>query len=618
MASFRCKLKLFKNLGRRLCATVAGVYLLGFQTLFAGEFNLPSVKRLGIVPATSNVKEFRRFSGEGLGGEGGFAALPLTDDQMAGAVTEMVEKASQETGRFLTIVLESPMQAKRSSAITKSYDLDSYLYSYLQFEPDQIKLVMELKLPGQNKDSDQNITFVREELFLATESSEAVIFDGLRSLMGRIVHTLGHDGKVTNFRNDFVTLDFGTERGLAPGSLVVLGIQVAKAVHPVTGEVFRAQPRAFYEAEVVDAQPSSSLARIVAKDETALLYAARTANGGVENNLLAWRKPPEPRSSSLGRKKLSTSDEKFKVTEGTAQSGFNSPSKESLVAKKNVTGRKDMAPYASAAIDSQEDPVGNPALQDFELEASDIQDSATERRRKNRNSRTQESALDQQPEEDVADGDVKQEPTSKSNEEFSGFNLKDVSARSVRLGLGSSFGQLDTDLGPRYTGVPSTVLNKVSAEVLVNLPAHLHGKPSLAYASYAGGDVEGSVFTLALPVVKQFHTLPQGKIYGGAEVEISSGEAKTIRVKKDLSHFDIKALAEMESKFSGLGTGEFLVGLSVLGIFGGHLEGMLGAHVFPSLVAPKELGLFVKAARGPEGWATYEIGASWTLDVHGN
>lgn len=587
----------------------------GFET-GAAEL-LPPIRRLGLRPVTTNVAELRTYLSKESSGDlapGGFASLPLSAEQASERLQEMLEHALDTSGRYFHVSSGATAHGDGASVLLRGgsgggewerrleedYDLDAWLQADVFFAPDQARVQLTLHT-GTRKGVR---LLAREDVLLRPDATEKDLHEAFLVALGRVSSTLGHDGRVTSMRDELVTLDFGKERGLLAGSRVELGLVVLAAAHPASGETLRSRRVTTHAVEVLDAREGTSIARIVRLNPLVVRKAAELFSRGHADDLplLAWRQVAPPVLTSRGKNPWEQPRQvEVEPLTGAVSQGY---------AYEKAHGTEGSLP----SQDSQDAGFlgalfGVPSSRKARTEHTATADA------KGTAHADRQTGADATSEEfDEVEGEERLPQVPRPSPRGRSRPARDdVAFLSARAGLGTTFGILETDRGDRYSDFPATVLNTLRAQVHLGLPSEWESKPEVALRLYSGGDVEGSQFILAAPLLKPAVQTQQGRLLLGGELHIGGGQVKTIRVQESLSHFALLGVAEYEAHFSGLGAADVGGGLSLFGLFGGHLEGYLSVSVSPSAFLPKPLGLHVRLEAGPEKWTAIEFGASWAF-----
>jgi hypothetical protein len=576
----------------------------------------------------------------------------LSEEQASDRVLEILEHGLESSGRFFHVSLaptpggdasaafapgESPEVA--AARLTRDYDLDAWMQADVLFTPEQVRvrLVVTRGPPGAT-----GRLLAREDVYAPADVTERGLHEALLTALGRVSETLGHDGRVTSLREDLVTLDFGRERGLAPGSRVELGLVVLAASHPASGEALRSRKVTTHVVEILDARRGTSVARVVKRNPTVLRRASDLFSGGVNEDLplLAWRPRPRPalttqgdapwetprevetapiiggNDAGFGRHRTSPSPSSEKESEGVRERDdagflgelFGSSRQRQRGGAQAHRSQGDNVPERERRADAGES--GQP-LEDASGNANndgddgDYGDELGENEGEGDGSNPSHGDGTRGGSFEEGDDPLKGRPSRRGGEAFG--------LMAARAGLGMTFGILETDRGDRYTDFPATVLNTALVQADFTLTDGWIAKPEAALRLYSGGDVEGSEVAIKAPVLMAMHQTRAGRLLAGGELHLSSGNVKTIRVKKNLGHLAILGVGEYEAHSSGVGSADVGAGVSVFGLFGGHLEGFLRVGLTPSSVLPAPLSLYARLSSGPEKWSAVDFGALWAF-----
>lgn len=553
---------------------------------------LPSIRRIAIDLPKTNSTEFRSFMSSSESEISGFLALPLTEEQMNESLMKTVESVSQSTGRFWSISVDSTLDFLNSNdkstsfatRLSKQYDLDAWLVPEVIFQPDHTLVRVSLRSTGLQK------TIAREDVTLVASPSLNEIKSGFQNAIARLTSTLGHDGKVSYFRDDLMTLDFGLERGLASGQKLKAGVVLLSAFHPQTGEFLRAKRVATYELEVIESRQGSTLARVVAHDRVASTEIAnRLKREASELPLLAWRPDPK-KSETTWQDALDTAA----ITHsGASESGFGALRSNPPLQKEQKVATS--APETAAAKHSE--PVAPTNIVQREASGESI-----------------ERNVDGNGQLEEADS------AHSTHEEFYPHH--------VNVGLGAVYGTLSSL--PKKVGA-STQLTEtrssgISPGLFANAIFEYEGweiEPALEYMLFTTAEVtavSGSFASLEVLGQTKVYEFTPGvdALYAGGSVEYTFGTVKTALLKNEanntsgtrsLSHAGAAIHATYSRKLPGLLSAKALMGITVPD-FGVKFY----AYATNIVALPKELSFFLmfKTIQA-KNWDVMGLGVQWDV-----
>jgi hypothetical protein len=564
--------------------------VLPLQTISAMS-PMPAVRRVGVLPARSNVVEFREFMRDEARKMRGFLSLPYTEEQVSRELSRMTLRGVSDSGRFWSLSLDalvelsgvSPQHSRDYTAaelrLYKTYDLDAWIEPEVLFGPDHTKLRLTLRSAR-----DRSFVLAREDIIFEAFPTSGEVEKNMHNALARVAATLAHDGRVTWRKSDLVVVDFGKERGLTQGTLLAAGYVILSARHPVTMEYLRAQKIQTLELEVVEAREGSSVCRIVRRHALMETEANNLLPGLTEKGLLAWRKGAPAESGWLEFAPAKTADASIV---SSAEAGFQSDEKPQTVE----------APVATPPVATP--PVVTPPQQ-VEAEGNGAEPVAKDS-------------------EDMSDG-------SSLVEDIEGlFDFSRWKPREGTVGLGLAGGSLDSSTGSLKTEFPATVLNSVRGAIRLRYSNEIYLEPETYLHSFSGF-VDGYRAELALPL--SYVTLGNMEKPGAGALavglgptflfgEVSSVRTVAGRVRKttqSFSAFDvaIHGIYGMEVPVVGTVRAKAAVAIAeVLQGEGAALE--LRAQLHPHLYLPRELGFYGGMRMGPGIWFGYDLGATWTL-----
>jgi hypothetical protein len=586
---------------------------------------MPAIRRVGILPARSNVVEFREFMRNETRNTSGFLSLPYTEDQVSRELSRMALRGVSDSGRFWSLSLDalvelsgvSPQGARDYTAaelrLYKTYDLDGWIEPEVLFSPDHTKLRLTLRSAR-----DRSLVLAREDIVFEAFPTSGEIEKNVHNALVRVAATLAHDGRVTWRKNDLVVVDFGKERGLAHGSLLAAGYVILSARHPVSQEYLRSQKIQTLELEVIEAREGSSVCRIVRRHPLMETEANNLVPGLTEKGLLAWRKSNPAESGWLEFSPSKTAD--VGIVSG-AEAGFRSEEKSQItppaqtpaaLVQPAVPGEKssEERPSKAATVPEQ---ASTPAPLSNDGEKSDSAQAA------------QNNSADAEEEQDDSG---KENRSSSLVDELEGlFDFGKWKPREGMVGLGLAGGQLDSTSGTLKTEFPATILNSIRGSVLLRYSKQIYVEPDAYFHSFSGL-VDGYRAEFALPLSYvtwgDFEKPGIGALAFGLGPTVLLGEVSSVRtiagrVRKTTQSFSAVAVAihgiySLDVPVVGVLRAKASVPIAeVLQGEGTALD--LRAQVHPYRYVPKELGFYAGMRMGPGIWTGYDFGASWTLKL---
>jgi hypothetical protein len=581
-------------------------------TSVGGMSPMPAVRRLGILPAHTNVAAFRTFLREDAVNSKGFLALPMTEEQVSRELSRMVVRASAASGRFWSLSLDALVELsgvaqsrKDYSAaelrLQKAYDLDAWIEPEVSFSPDHTKLRLTVR-----SSRDRTFILAREDVLFDAMPSGADIEKNFRNALARISSTLGHDGRVTWRKDNLVVVDFGKERGLAPGSQLGAGYVVLSARHPVSQEYLRSQKIETLELEVVEARDGSSLCKIQKRSSMMETEANNLVPGLTEKGVLAWRKGPAGASWSDFE-----SSKAGAIVSGT-EGGFQSDEPEVTVSQRENGASKPNSQEAKVAEKLK-------AVKAYPMPAQAEVSQGTDEAQDTQKSQAESPRPRQSEGEDE----------SRGAEELPDFmNLSRWKPVHYVLGVGIAGGSLDTAGGTKSADVPpSSLLNSVKGSGVFTFSRLVYAEPQVSYHFWSD-TIDGYRFEAELPImysvlgtVSNVGSMP-GSLAFGAGPTLLIGQAKASyrlanrsrQAKQDFSAVDILLKGAWAAQLPQFGEVQAEVGVALLELFddSAALDIRVGGH--PFVFAPKPLGLYAGFRSGPGIWTGWNLGVSWQIE----
>lgn len=568
---------------------------------------LRAIRRVGILPGTNNLEDFRSFLRNDSQGPRGLAAEPISARDLEQVAARMLVDAAGETGRFW-VLRETPFEVPSADArakLAERYDLDAWLAPEIVFAPDHTLVRAALRPRSAPFEADPSAllepALAREDVLLEAHPSREAVQRAFGKALARIISTLGHDGALTFQQDDLVVSDFGLERGLAPGSEVAGGIVLLRARHPAGDEVLRVERIPLMTLKVLEVRQGSALLKVVARDRLRTDELRETL--GLARDalppLLAWRVLPTAPSTGW----TGNIDAPLPPIVGSAPRGFsgNVPKERPVPippGKKEVPGNR-----VQGNGEEQESPMG----EGLPPRPAPLRESRADLLK---------------PEDEARGGDPAEKlPDGASSNGAEGFpawaDIGSWRPHSLALGLAYTGGALSTTRGLRNTGFPYYVLNTAFVAAELEIMEGLFLAPRFTYSAFSGWDVEGTrgeggIMALA----KIFDQGGQGfEIQAGGGIAGTFGQADTVLLKQDLTTLEGVGVIAARKRFPGIGLASAAFELSVSGLLYGHAEGALEMQLTRMDALPKPLGIHLRTRAGPEAWLELLCGVSW--DVSG-
>jgi hypothetical protein len=527
------------------------------------------LRRLGLLPVSHNIIEARKSLSDQTTLRG-LLAQPLSPEEFALRLNTQLKSVADASGRFWTMdAIAGESASGRSAAqpdlstfqkaqLVREYDLDAWLKSEIYFTADHT--AVRLAIVGTNS----NAVIAREDILLPFGADWDALTNAFAQTIGRMSDTVGHDGRVVFENNGLVGIDFGTERGLANGHVLQVGLVLQAANHPQTGEVMRYQRVPLMTLEVVDAKQGASLCRKVQVNPDLIKQAETQFGTGAERKLplLVWRQD--------GLK----ADPSWQAARGD--------------------GRVDAASIGFA----QRENLASSAPARVPAPASSASSSE----------RLPEAAP--QPAQVAMTG---------GSSPFGGVSLaqKDNSApgASIKIGAGTAKGTLELSKGPVSSGVPSTIINQISVRDGFRYSPEWDVNYGAEYVSFTG-DAEGSRISgrVGMMASGAVFAVPDLPLRWGIEGQVSSGGITTSKSKKTLDALELFGVASTNRSFEGGWTLEGELKPSITGILAGAFGYEFGLDVHPGM-APKGLGVQWRILDDGDRWSEWMLGVTWKLGV---
>lgn len=563
----------FALLGALVCGSVVPSQALG-STFFSSSRSekrsamLP-LRRLGLLPVTHNIIDARKSLSDQTTLRG-LLAQPLSTEEFALRLNTQLKAVADASGRFWTMdAIATESAAGKSAAqpelssfqkaqIVREYDLDAWLKTEIYFTADHT--AVRLAIVGTNGSS----VIAREDILLPFGADWDALTNAFAQTIGRMSDTVGHDGRVVFENNDLVGIDFGTERGVANGQQLQVGLVLQAANHPQTGEVMRYQRVTLMSLEVVDAKQGASLCRKLQVNPDLIKQAEAQFGTGSERKLplLVWRqdgvKSDPAWQSARNGGRVDAAGMGFATRENitaTPQVRTPSPSKVAAPAER----LPDPTPESSqVALAGSSSPFGGTAL-----------------------------------------------------------SQRDNSApgASIKIGAATAKGTLELSKGPVSSGFPATIVNQISVRDGFRYSPEWDVNYGAEYVSFSG-DAEGSRITGRLGMMASGAVLavPELPVRWGVEGQLSSGTVTTAKSKKTLDALELFAVASTNRSFDGGWTLEGELKPSLTGLLAGAFGYEFGLDVHPGM-APKGLGVQWRILDDGDRWSEWMLGVTWKLGV---
>ncbi|MBM3381941.1 MAG: hypothetical protein FJY29_05815 [Betaproteobacteria bacterium] len=527
------------------------------------------LRRLGVLPVAHNIPDARKSLSDQTTLRG-LLAQPLSPEEFALRLNTQLKAVADASGRFWTMdAIAGEMVAGRGAAqselsnfqkaqLVSEYDLDAWLKTEIYFTADHT--AVRLAIVG----TSGNNVIAREDILLPFGADWDTLTNAFAQTIGRMSDTVGHDGRVVFENNGLIGVDFGTERGVANGQKLQVGLVLQAANHPQTGEVMRYQRVTLMTLEVVDAKQGASLCRKVQFNPDLMKQAEAQFGTGAERKLplLVWR-----------------------------QDGFKPDP--SWQAARNE-GRVDAAGMGFAARENlaASSPVRTPAASSAATSAERLPEASS------------------QPAQVAMTSGISP---------FGGASLaqRDASApgASIKIGAATAKGTLELSKGPVSSGFPSTIINQISVRDGFRYSPEWDVNYGAEYVSFTG-DAEGSRITGRIGMMASGAVLamPELPLRWGVEGQASSGTVTSSKSKKTLDALELFGVASTNRSFDGGWTLEGEFKPSMTGLLAGAFGYEFGLDVHPGM-APKGLGVQWRILDDGDRWSEWMLGVTWKLGV---
>lgn len=526
--------------------------------------SLPAIRRVAIDIPRHNISQFREEMRTQASQLAGIAASTLNVDDMEEELARKLRSAMARSGRFWALSIDTRTEKKsEKNNFQKEYDLDAFLESTVTLEGDHTRLKVVLKDARQD-----NRILAREDVYFNSQPSFEALEKAADVALSRLITTLGHDGKITFERSDLVTVDFGKERGLAPGHTIEAGYVLLSSQHPTTGEFLRSKRVVTHKLEVIEARQGSAICKKIAIDESKVRQYAGKAGA----DFLAWKQDNKLNS-------IDTPKKTFKLDlEGSASQvgrGYF-PAKEMNSLAQNHTDSMSESTVTNTQTESN-------LLEDQKTSStvSVIQNNASVPKALNLGSKWDN-------------------PSS--------WHFYQLSP-----GAAATFATHTLD-GTKSSEVPVYLFSKITLAGKIQVDSEIGIRPFVSASSFAG-EVEAAHIYTRVPVLWELGKMKDLGVsyHGGMGFIAAFGEAKSILGTSDLMYIQPTIDFGFSQRAEELGTMKLDLGVSVVELFSGKVNGYVDLVVEPSQLLPKELEIYLRWTSGPSSWSEMSIGAQWNL-----
>lgn len=550
-------------------------------------FLLPAVRRIGVDFVETNLDKFRVFMRKQDRYLFGVPAFPFNEQDVQRLFSEDIAEELKNTGRFWNLTLTDfvkllPLSANPNADLIQKieklkrnleldYNLEAWIKPSVYFSPDQTLVRVVLKGAGI-----QSTVWAREDITLEAQASQAKIKSAFSQALSRLINTVGHDGKVTFFRENLLTIDFGIERGLVRGDTLYAGYVMLTSFHPQTGEFLRSQRVTIHELRVLEARQGSSLCQISASDRLAFEQALKVL-GTNEVTMLVWKK------TNIGYKdgwREPYNPDTAPIL-GATESGFGNP----IQASDPPETPKTLIP---------------PVI--FEKETKLSRKSATEKQGLPYKIAEKDQALPAD-----ATPPVIKYRRAVINKPGTWFPYTALLGTGISLGLSNS----------NISDFSKTILNKISFSTHINIDSEIKLKliPYSQYSYYDSGNISGNSYYLGVTVLDTIVSIDRNDSLSiGGSLEYAGGQIDykcNCRESNVLSHPAVMANVMWEDNLTNFGNYNVILGLSVLDFVQQGSVWSLKTNFRPDVYLPKELVFDFSLKRFYGGWIEFSIGVSW-------
>lgn len=516
----------------------------------------------------------------------GVVALPYNEQDIKRTLAKDLEQQTKNTGRFwslsfsqfLNILPKQNQNGEQKNKVTNfkqklelDYNLDAWLKPSVIFSPDQTLVRLTLSGIGQAKSN-----WAREDILLEAQASEDKVRSAFYEALARIIATIGHDGRVTYTRDNLMTIDFGSERGLTRGQKIIAGYVILTGFHPQSGEFLRAERVPLYELKVLEARKGSSLCQITAIDKvkqeqivkmydssTLIMLAWRENN--IEKNV-GWHEPYDPQTAPIL---------------GATETGFGVPlqKKELPALPNNMIDPSSQESIKHVAINS---PQQNNVTTNIAEPAPTYSNDEMQRRYFRKRSRFDAPAT---------------------------WNITDI-----KLGVGLTLGSFAEGESSAF---PVTLINRLNASGFMRIDSDykLYAEPYAQYAFFNGTNVSGNSYVVGTTIYNAaWSDSPQMQnFYIGAGVEITGGSISGITQSSDLANFQINPSIKWDATVAGFGRYSAEGAFSIFDIIQNYPIWSLRAEVQPFDLMTKQIYFDAGMKRYTHDWIEFSIGAGWNF-----
>ncbi|MES2613996.1 MAG: hypothetical protein V4591_01120 [Bdellovibrionota bacterium] len=550
---------------------------------------LPPIRRVGLDLVESNVDEFRSFMRKQDLLLHGAVALPYNEQDMKKMFASDLEKQAKGTGRFWDLsltqfltILPTKNQAQKEdfnkvttlkNKLELDYNLDAWIKPTVIFSPDETLVRLTLNGSGNAKSN-----WAREDILLEAQASEDKITAAFLEALSRLISTIGHDGRIAYTRDNLMTLDFGTERGLERGQKINAGYVILTSYNPQSGEFLRAQRVPLYELKVLEARKGSTLCQITSVDKIKQEQITKTFDPSTivmlawraekDENKIGWKEPYDPQTAPIL---------------GSAESGFGVP------IEKNPPPEPPVA-MAAAVETNKKVSMNNAAQQQGNMmpEAGGATTSLQET----------SNSINKYP--------IKRKAMWNAPESWTFTELKaggGVSLGSFAEGESSSF--------------PHIIINRLDAKAmaLVDSNYDLYAKPFAQYAFYSG-NISGNSYLLGSAIYNAAWSsnVQAAKLFLGSDIEITGGNIQGTKTNSSLSNIQIDPSVRWQANLSGLGKYSLEGSFSLFDIVQNYPAWTLQFEVQPMDLMPKQVSFDIGMRRYKLDWIEFTLGVSWDFN----
>ena len=549
---------------------------------------VPAVRRLGIAVVSINMDSFREVMRHQSRLLKGIAGAPLTNESLFRELTHGLRRAASATGRFWVLnrdpVVEQDHAAEGGvdaieGRLTQEYSLDGWLRTWIVLEPDSTRLKVALTL------ADGSV-LLREDLLLQPQPSLGQVQQGFQEALAKIKQNLGHAGRITSRRGQWVTIDAGADAGIRAGDELEAGVVLRNTNHPLSAEMLGFQRIPVLRLRVVSASAAAAAAQIVALHGANQGALGSLGLGKEEKGFLVWMGPFDPSGNG-----------------GTTSQAMGTVVPQPLLMPHQ---RLSLAPAGYEPFVAEAPP---PQAAVPLLESAPVADVAGHRG---------VVSLPHVPStgSDLSvptRGSAAAPATPASSRGGAGVpTLEDPSTwrqKSLALGLGINFGTIQNPVLRKSSGFPSSLLNAITAESVIQMAPDWRTIPLVAYHWYTGR-LEGNRIYGQVPLFYRFPDQPtdKGAWEVGAGIVSAVGRVKGTVQSAGIEAFQVLGLASYGAFVPDWGRVRMAAGLSPAELFEGRVGGAFDFVVSPVLQSKNEVSLTLRMRRGPPTWAEFCLG----------